>query len=230
MPNRIFIALFVLFFFIGKNASSQVFLNGNFEINAAFPCDFNMANATFTAEMANAVGYGPGQELDIMQSCGYGAPQNGTWFVGLASPSGLTDAFTMQLSTPLIAGNPYTISFYDKGDPTYPPSLPIIIGVSAVPGAPGTTVYTGPAPTLGVWNVRVFGFIAPISGQYISVSTPGPTRWSHVDNFTLLNGLPLSVELVKSDVSCTGDAVVVSWTTATEINNEYFIIEKSTDG
>lgn len=212
------------------NVYAQVFLNGNFEINTANPCDFNLPNATFNSKISNTVGYGGGQELDIMQNCGYGAPQNGTWFIGVASPGGITDAFTMALSTPLIAGNPYTISFYDKGDPSYPPALPVRIGVSTVPGATGTIVYTGPVPALGVWNNRTFGFTAPVSGQYISVSTPGPERWVHVDNFTVLNGLPLSVELIKSETTCSGNSVLLSWSTATETNNDYFIIEKSNDG
>jgi hypothetical protein len=211
-------------------AKAQVFLNGDFEINTANPCDFNLSNALFNSKISNTTAYGGGNELDIMQSCGYGAPQNGTWFIGVASPSGITDAFTMTLSTPLIAGNPYTISFYDKGDVTYSPALPVFIGVSTVAGTQGTIVYNGPTPTLGVWNNRTFGFTAPVGGQYISVSTPGPTRWVHVDNFTLLNGLPLSVELVNSEASCTGDAVLILWSTSTEINNDYFLIEKSEDG
>ena len=44
--------------------------------------------------------------------CPYGLPQSGTWFVGLA---GNTDAFTMQLSAPLVAGQCYEISFWDQG-------------------------------------------------------------------------------------------------------------------
>ena len=41
-------------------------------------------------------------------------------------------------------------------------------------------------------------------------------------------GLP--VELLSFDVSCEKDISILKWTTSSEINNDYFIIEKSFDG
>ena len=40
---------------------------------------------------------------------------------------------------------------------------------------------------------------------------------------------PLPVELTHFDVNCNGDYPVLSWTTASEINNDYFNIERSTN-
>jgi len=41
---------------------------------------------------------------------------------------------------------------------------------------------------------------------------------------------PLPVELVEFKGTCKGDAILLSWTTATERNNDYFLVERSTDG
>lgn len=41
---------------------------------------------------------------------------------------------------------------------------------------------------------------------------------------------PLPVEIVRLEGECQGDRVEIMWTTATESNNDYFTIEKSTDG
>lgn len=41
--------------------------------------------------------------------------------------------------------------------------------------------------------------------------------------------VPLPVEMVDMDVKCLGDGNLISWTTASENNSNYFIIEKSND-
>ncbi len=218
--------------FAVQQLSAQAFLNGSFEVNTAAACDYNMANVTWNALMANSTAYGGGGELDIMQTtCPYGPSQSGTWFVALAFPS-TSDAFTMRLSAPLVAGTTYSMSFWDKGDlACCPPGMPVIIGVSTVAGAGGTVVYTGPTPTGGVWNQRCFSFVAPNNGQHISVSTAGPTRWSHVDNF-VLNGscVVLPIELSCFTSECRNGTTVLNWKTASEKNNNYFTIQYSLDG
>ncbi len=218
---------------VKQNCFAQTFLNGSFETNTAAACDYNMLNASFTAKMANAVAYGSGNELDIMQtSCPYGPSQSGTWFVALAFPGGGTDAFTMQLSAPLVMGNSYIMRFYDKGDIVCcSPGMPVMIGISTVAGAVGTNVYTGPTPTNGVWNLRCFTFTAPNNGAYVSVSTTGPTRWSHVDNFAIVTTCAvLPIELKEFTATCVSNATVLKWSTASEKNNDRFIIEKTTNG
>lgn len=228
--NVIFLLLFL---FTQTYLKSQAFLNGSFETNTAAACDYNMSNASFNTKMSNCTAFGLGGELDIMQStCPYGPSQAGTWFVALACPSGNTDAFTMTLSAPLASGITYTMSFWDKGDIVCcAPGMPVIIGVSTVAGAAGTTVYTGPTPTGGVWTRRCFSFVAPNNGQYISVRTAGPTRWTHIDNFSLSSGcVVLPIELMKLEAVCSLDNVQIKWSKASEKNNEYFAIEYSADG
>ena len=176
-----------LLFLLNVRVKAQQFVNGDFETNSAIPCDYNLSNAVFNATMAGVNAYGGGGELDIMGpfgACPYGSAESGNWFIGLAYPSS-SDAFTMDLCAPLIAGTSYTMTFWDKGDSQYPPSMPVVIGVSSVSGTQGTIVYTGPVPTIDIWTQRTFTFVAPVTGMYISVETAGPTRWTHVDNFSL---------------------------------------------
>ena len=192
----------VLLSLITYSSYSQSFLNGNFEINTAGSCDYNNSNAGFTSKMSNAIAYGAAQELDIMDNvCPYGLPQSGTWFVGLA---GNTDAFTMQLSAPLVAGQCYEISFWDQGNAQYPPAPPAVIGLSTVAGAVGTNIYTGPTPTLGAWSNRTFQFNAPNNGKYISVSV-NAWRWLQVDNFVITSCCtPPILQMDSTNVDCFG--------------------------
>jgi hypothetical protein len=43
------------------------------------------------------------------------------------------------------------------------------------------------------------------------------------------NGAPLPIELLSFDAEANGNTVLVNWTTASEINNDYFTIERSAD-
>jgi hypothetical protein len=73
------------------------------------------------------------------------------------------------------------------------------------------------------------GFGSAVGTGYIT-SIP----FSTFSRFTLANRIggsnPLPIELVAFDAQPENDAVKVAWTTATEINNDYFTIEKSRDG
>jgi hypothetical protein len=227
---------FILFFAVIAVAShpvfSQVFLNGSFENNTSSACNYNMSNATFTSLMANSTAYGVQSQLDIMNNtCPYGTPQSGLWMVSLATNAGTTDAFTTMLSAPLVAGNTYTMSFYDRGDPNYPPGVPIQIGISTVAGTGGTIVYTAPAPSNGPWSFRAFVFVAPNNGQHVSISTTGAPLWTFVDNFCLGPSCAtvLPIELGDFKVECKDGLVQLNWSTFTERNNDYFTIEKSSD-
>jgi hypothetical protein len=55
------------------------------------------------------------------------------------------------------------------------------------------------------------------------------TSYSPVTFGTKVNSNPLPVELLTFDAKCNNDIVVVSWTTATETNNAYFTLERSSD-
>lgn len=218
--------------------SGQSFLNGNFEINTvpAFSCAYNLDNATFNSMISNTIGYGGGGELDIIHtSCTYGTAQNGNWYVAMAYPS-MGDAFTMQLSSPLVAGNTYYMCYYDTGADVSgccPPTASVQIGVSTSSIAQGTVVYTSPVPAINSWNQRSFSFVAPNNGQFISVSITA-WRWTHVDNF-LIGNVPSCVILSSSfsdfNVQNKGNFTnEVSWNAENEEQVKEYFIQRSADG
>ncbi|RLD49084.1 MAG: hypothetical protein DRI94_11660, partial [Bacteroidetes bacterium] len=64
-------------------------------------------------------------------------------------------------------------------------------------------------------------------GNYFTSSTWYGFTWS--DKFTLgSKDTPLPVELTSFSANCEDNGVNISWTTASEKNNDYFVLEKST--
>src|SRR5437868_2901868 len=103
-------------------------MNGSFENNTAGGVDrINLSNAVFNGYMPNTNSWGTTPNLDIIQSgtWGGGGAQHCKWYVALTGSG--TDAMNMQLSAPLVTGNTYTISFYDRKDGAWP-GFPIQIG------------------------------------------------------------------------------------------------------
>jgi len=89
----------------------------------------------------------------------------------------------------------------------------------------GTTCY---------FNGDAFGTIISYSNPVIRVSgissthiTNNSTRYITIGS---INGsTPLPVELVQFDAACKNEIAILTWSTASEINNDYFTIERSTD-
>jgi hypothetical protein len=137
--------------------------------------------------MPNSFAFGTSGNLDIITTSTYcGAPEDGEWFVALTS--GGTDAFSLQLSSPLIVGQSYSLIFYDRTCSGWPAGSPIKIGVSSVNYSFGSLVYTAPTPVNDSgWTQRTCTFISPISALYITVTCDGVTStapWTQVDNFS----------------------------------------------
>lgn len=178
----------ILFFTNVSGLFSQQFLNGDFEKTTAPPGvdQINLSNASFNSMMANSFAFGTYGDMDIINSAVYnGAAQNGSWFV--AFTGGGTDAISMELSSPLIAGKSYTITFWDKASSSFFPQQ-FQIGVSNEKSSFGTPVFTGEMPVTGVWTKRSFSFTAPLSGIYITVQLAGAndiSKWAQADNFSL---------------------------------------------
>src|SRR3990172_1724576 len=137
-----FLLLFLFILALIPFGKSQAFLNGSFEINTAGTDQINISNAAYNGFMANSVAFGTFGDMDIITSATYcGLAQDKCWYVAFTGSG--TDAITMQLSAPLVTGNSYTISFFDKGCwGTYSTSgPPVQIGLSTIPGATGTVIY-----------------------------------------------------------------------------------------
>ncbi len=75
-------------------------------------------------------------------------------------------------------------------------------------------------PPIGAANTVtniVSGAIAPAADFY--------RAWTLVDFTT-----PLPIELISNEAICSGNNVVINWSTASETNNNFFTIQKSIDG
>ena len=231
MFKKVSIFIILVCFHIFTNTKAQSFSNGSFEANTAGVDQINLSNAAFNGMMSNTAAFGTFGDMDIIKSATYcGLAQNGTWYTALTGSS--TDAITMKLLAPLVAGTTYNISFWDKGCwGTYSTSgPPVQLGLALVPGVVGTTIYTAPAPANGIWVNRTFSFVAPNNGQYISVvlTAGGTSDWTQVDNFTFVGALP--IELKSFEGECENNEVKLKWSTASEKNNDYFSVERSFNG
>ncbi len=231
MFKKVSIFIILVCFHIFTNTKAQSFSNGSFEANTAGVDQINLSNAAFNGMMSNTAAFGTFGDMDIIKSATYcGLAQNGTWYTALTGSS--TDAITMKLLAPLVAGTTYNISFWDKGCwGTYSTSgPPVQLGLALVPGVVGTTIYTAPAPANGIWVNRTFSFVAPNNGQYISVvlTAGGTSDWTQVDNFTFVGALPIELKSFKGE--CENNEVKLKWSTASEKNNDYFSVERSFNG
>jgi hypothetical protein len=63
---------------------------------------------------------------------------------------------------------------------------------------------------------------------YCRINSAGEEWW--LDNIQLIRIDPLPVELYTFEGECIQNKNLITWSTATEHNNDYFIIERSTDG
>lgn len=99
----------------------------------------------------------------------------------------------------------------------------------------GITKYNGPTED-GVFNdsdATSVIYIAQSSNgtqfgqKYIEFTTPGFSEvWIHASG----EGDPLPVEMLSFNVTLIDDNTILNWSTASEINSAYFIIERSVDG
>jgi hypothetical protein len=63
-----------------------------------------------------------------------------------------------------------------------------------------------------------------------AVTATGFTGYSYITFGTKINTNPLPIELLDFFGKCSGDSKELIWTTATETNNDYFTLERSTNG
>lgn len=185
---------------------AQTFLNGDFEQTTAIENQINLSNNSFTSQMPHTTAFGFRGNIDIIESKKYcGLAQHGNWFVALVAEG--ADAISMELSTPLIAGNEYIITFHDRGCNRYGvPAYPKI-GISDTINHFGILVYQGDDCINEIWTRKIFKFTAPISARFITVQggSDDPVLgsidyWIQVDNFSF--GCPDDLDLGKDTILC----------------------------
>jgi hypothetical protein len=187
--------LMTLIFLLRLSQSyGQSFLNGNFENNILFGCDYNNTDIMFNTKISNVYAFGKGYtfpngyagEIDIQTTGCYVTPQNGNWCLGLASDTtSNADAVAIELTSNLIIGQSYQISFYVFGN-TYSGALTNLkIGVSDNDSTFGNLLHTA-IPDANSWKHIVFDFIASQSDKFITVTNiSGIDAWNQIDNFTI---------------------------------------------
>lgn len=206
---------YIVFLLLSNVAFGQSFINGDFELNSASWDQINLSNADFNSFMSNCYGFGPEGNMDIINSNTFsGGPYSGNWFVALTGVAG--DLLAIELNMPLVSGNSYTITFYDKKDPMAS-SFPVEIGLSTSNNSVGTLVYTTPTTALDfIWTQRTFTFIAPNNGQFITVSQTGGSAydaWMHVDNFSI--DCSINLNLGNDTTLCQGQTITLNGGSAT---------------
>lgn len=174
---------------ISTQAQCQV-LNGSFELSNAPVCNSSIANSTFNSVQLNITAFGIANQLDLYAnfgSCGYGTSQHGDWFVGMGVDitGTLNDAFAFHLGSPLLTGNTYLLTFYQRTEPGYSSNI-IDIGVSNIDTSFGTTVFSTSLPATLSWLMETAVFTAPANASYLTVQVvAGAYGWNMVDNFVL---------------------------------------------
>jgi hypothetical protein len=161
-------------------------VNGSFESTSG-TCSYGLTNSGFTGAMTDCFAFGSASQIDILNgTCGYGAAQHGNFFIGLAVDinNTLTDALSLKLNTPLVAGNSYQLSFYNKKDGGYNTNV-LEVGYSTDSVLFGTSIGTAPLPTT-TWGLVSFSFTPIVNSQFLTVRTiAGSYGWNFIDNFTI---------------------------------------------
>jgi hypothetical protein len=184
--------------------STNMILNGDFENTTFAPgCYFNLSNAAVNAGLPNLTAFGNAQEIDVMTdgtSCGVNdPPQSGNSKLGISrqlslTHSGPVDAFSFDLSGPVVAGNTYTLRFYAEASTINSSSVgPVVVGISNDPTTFGTVVYSG-QPAQNAWTLLGDTFTAPANASYLTVTVGNTLEgWNQIDNFSLIEGVPTSL-------------------------------------
>jgi hypothetical protein len=178
--------LFISLLLFSSYALSQTILNGSFENNNTLQCLYNITNSEYNATMDNSIGFGPAEQLDILgTACSFGSPQDGDWFVGVSvGQDTLNDALSLELSSPLVVGTTYNLTYYDKKSGSFDTNV-LEIGISTQADDFGNLIYTSPLSTT-TWTEREVTFTANIAANHITIqAVPEVYGWTHIDNFSI---------------------------------------------
>ena len=182
---------------IPNKISSQTFINGDFENNTSLNCDYNNTDVIFNQKVSNVYAFGMGYagsnggyvgEIDIQTFGCFINPQNGSWRLGLSSDLNepTSDSITIELTSSLIIGETYELTFHLFGNVEFDNTLANIdIGESLNPDEFGILIDTF-SPNNDSWKEISVIFTATQESNYISVRNEiGGDGWNQVDNFSI---------------------------------------------
>jgi PEP-CTERM motif len=191
MQNKLVIAGFLgAGLLLAQQTQANLILNGDFENNTAGVTVFNVSAGSFTY-LPTVTEYGSADEIDIINDGSFGlSPQSGLWKLGLHTQTGgAFDAFTLGLSTPIVAGNSYTLSFYSASETASPVNGlagNVIIGLSGSSNGSSSTQIFAPATAPNQWTLYSTTFVAPVNATYLTVRSGSVLgSYNSVDNFSL---------------------------------------------
>ena len=171
---------------------TNLVINGDFETYTGGACDSNLTNAAFTAAMPNATGFGLADEIDVYANppCFGNPAPSGQWKVAIHKQvAGDADAFSLDLSSPVVAGQSYNLSFWAETVDDFDTDLGRVeIGLSNSASSFGTLVYTAASTFFDTWEFFSTSFTAPIAANYLTVRAERSGvagAWTHIDNFQL---------------------------------------------
>ena len=147
-----------------------------------------------------------------------GIALNGAANTNLAAPVINSSSTTTNIFGSGLGANDTVDLYYIDGcrGCTYPNGKTYI--GTAIANASGNWSYTGGVTTSSLVTVTVT--------QHNGSTLPGNT--SQFSNCSV--SLPLPVDLISFTATNTNHGIVLSWATSDEKNNDYFLVEKSTDG
>lgn len=177
---------------------ANLLVNNDFENTSAGTTQLNPSNSEFNAFMTSVTAFGIREGIDIQTfGSGFGvAPQSGSWKVSPASDAGGdTEAFSFELTSPLVAGSSYDLSFYFErlASGVFDGGV-VEVGVSSSATAFGTLVYTS-IPAVDGWTLASTTFSSPISASHLTVRlTNATSSWVGLDNFSLSATIPVALQ------------------------------------
>ncbi|HEX5624417.1 MAG TPA: T9SS type A sorting domain-containing protein [Saprospiraceae bacterium] len=172
--------------------SGQTLLNGDFEVNKASDCTYNLEDRDFNRHFSGVRAFGKKYifsrkyvgESDIQTHGCYVTPQSGDWCVGIGSDT-TTDAIALSLSAKLVPGKSYRLDFYVFGNTTFVSSLAtLMIGSSTNDSTFGEFI-DSVAPESMNWKAATMQFTAINDGSYITVKNARQRGWNQVDHFVI---------------------------------------------
>jgi hypothetical protein len=179
---RLFCALVSIF---SSASGANIVLNGSFETNTAGSSLFNLTNAQVGGTIANVIGFGTAEEIDLVTGSDWGiTPQDGNWKVGIHHQAGgALDVFSIALSGTTGVGNTYALSYYGAGISGIGLGL-VEVGLSSSPTAFGTVIYSAGVSDIASWGQFGGSIVAPVAGAYLTFRVANSDALAFVDNIT----------------------------------------------
>jgi len=181
-------------------ANAQTILNGDFENNLATSSYWNPHPTIFDSLMPHAHAYNSySYGIDIYKNLYAGPapfPLSGMWGVGISSFNTDIEILMLELSSPLVVGQQYELSYWVLIDAdTYYYGLDSLhIGITDDTTIFGTHIHTMLPPPY-FWHQEIIQFTATSPATYITaqmVDGGGGDTWTELDGFTLSIYTPTS--------------------------------------